>query len=131
MEALTPREVQIMRLIAKGNKPEQIAIGLGIAEQTLKNHLSDIYSRLGVKNRRDAVMVFIEKYLMAKDEAFEPMLTPGDVAFVLHIGINTVRRWEQKGILKGYKIGPRGDRRFRRKDIERFLKERQIGDKRR
>lgn len=55
------------------------------------------------------------------------MLTPSDVAQLLGVHVNTVRRWSQGGILKGYRISQRGDRRFRREDIDDFLKERQIG----
>jgi excisionase family DNA binding protein len=44
-------------------------------------------------------------------------LTTSDVAHLLNIHINTVRRWSNKGILKAYRIGPRGDRRFSREDI--------------
>jgi len=51
------------------------------------------------------------------------MLTTGDVAQLLGVHPNTVRRWSQKGILKVYHIGPRGDRRFRREDVDGFLKE--------
>jgi len=51
------------------------------------------------------------------------MLTTGDVAQLLGIHLNTVRRWSNKGILKPYRISPRGDRRFRREDIDSFLKE--------
>ncbi len=38
-----------------------------------------------------------------------PMLTTGDVATILSVDVNTVRRWTNKGILKAYRIGPRGD----------------------
>lgn len=55
------------------------------------------------------------------------MLATRDVARLLGIHANTVRRWSEKGILTGYRICGRGDRRFRREDIDRFLKERQIG----
>jgi excisionase family DNA binding protein len=51
------------------------------------------------------------------------MLTTGDVAQLLGLHVNTVRRWRNEGILKSYRISPRGDRRFRREDIEIFLKE--------
>jgi excisionase family DNA binding protein len=54
------------------------------------------------------------------------MLTTGDVAQLLGLHVNTVRRWRSEGILKSYRIGPRGDRRFRREDIESFLKEGEI-----
>ena len=49
------------------------------------------------------------------------MLTTSDVAHMLNVHINTVRRWSNQGILKTYRIGSRGDRRFDRKDIEEFL----------
>ncbi len=49
------------------------------------------------------------------------MLTASDVAQLLGLHPNTVRRWNEKGILKSYRIGSRGDRRFRRKDIDGFL----------
>ncbi len=55
----------------------------------------------------------------APDSAF--MLRSGDVAQLLGLHSNTVRRWSDKGILKVYRIGPRGDRRFRREDVWRFL----------
>jgi excisionase family DNA binding protein len=51
------------------------------------------------------------------------MLTPRDVASLLSIDINTVRRWTNQGLLKAYRIGPRGDRRFRKEDIDLFLSE--------
>ena len=50
------------------------------------------------------------------------MLTPSDVAQLLGVHRNTVRRWSKKGILKSYRISPRGDRRFRQEDVDGFLK---------
>jgi excisionase family DNA binding protein len=47
-----------------------------------------------------------------------PMLTTSEVARVLNVHINTVRRWSNQGILKAYRIGSRGDRRFRREDVD-------------
>jgi len=49
------------------------------------------------------------------------MLTVREVALLLNIHINTVRRWSNMGILKSYRIGPRADRRFRRDEIISFL----------
>lgn len=49
------------------------------------------------------------------------MLTVTDVAHLLGIHINTVRRWSNQGILGTYRISSRGDRRFRREDIDNFL----------
>jgi len=51
------------------------------------------------------------------------MLTTYDVARLLNIHINTVRRWTNRGVMKAYRIGPRGDRRFRKEDIAVFLTE--------
>lgn len=49
------------------------------------------------------------------------MLTTTDVARLLGLHSNTVRRWNTKRILKSYRIGSRGDRRFKREDIDSFL----------
>jgi excisionase family DNA binding protein len=51
----------------------------------------------------------------------DPMLTTSEVARILSVHINTVRRWSNQGILKAYRIGSRGDRRFRREDITSFF----------
>ncbi len=51
------------------------------------------------------------------------MLTASEVAHLLNVHINTVRRWSNEGIIKAYRIGPRGDRRFRREDVTGFLTE--------
>jgi len=51
------------------------------------------------------------------------MLRSGEVAQLLGVHANTVRRWNKEGILKSYRIGFRGDRRFRREDIDSFLKQ--------
>jgi excisionase family DNA binding protein len=53
----------------------------------------------------------------------DPMLTTSEVARLLNVHINTVRRWSNQGILKAYRIGSRGDRRFRKEDIDSFFSE--------
>jgi excisionase family DNA binding protein len=50
------------------------------------------------------------------------LLTASEVSRLLHIHINTVRRWSDNGTLKSYRIGARGDRRFDKDDILEFLK---------
>ncbi len=57
------------------------------------------------------------------NEPAESMLTVGEVAQLLHIHANTVRRWSDEGLIKTYRISRRGDRRFKREDITRFLTE--------
>jgi len=53
--------------------------------------------------------------------SIDPMLTTSEVARILNLHINTVRRWSNQGILKAYRIGSRGDRRFKREDIDEFF----------
>ena len=52
---------------------------------------------------------------------FDPMLTTSEVARILNLHINTIRRWSNQGILKAYRIGSRGDRRFKKEDIDNFF----------
>jgi excisionase family DNA binding protein len=51
------------------------------------------------------------------------MLTTAEVAQVLHIHPNTLRRRSNNGRIRAYRITPRGDRRFKREEIARFLAE--------
>jgi len=55
------------------------------------------------------------------DEQIGNMLTVQEVARLLHIHPNTLRRWSNRGIIRAYRITPRGDRRFRREEILDFL----------
>ncbi len=54
---------------------------------------------------------------MVRSNTNPTMLNARQVARLLNIHINTVRRWSNQGILKAYRIGPRGDRRFQHDDI--------------
>jgi excisionase family DNA binding protein len=60
---------------------------------------------------------------MVDERQIRPMLTVREVAELLHIHANTVRRWSDRGVLRSYRIARRGDRRFRREDVARFLAE--------
>jgi len=60
--------------------------------------------------------------LQTKDKS-GGMLTAKEVAELLNVHINTVRRWSKQGVLKSYRIGPRGDRRFKREDVSVIFKE--------
>ena len=54
---LTPRELEILKLLADGNSYAQITQQLFITENTLKTHIKRIYSKLNVHNRMNAVLV--------------------------------------------------------------------------
>ena len=54
--ALSDREVQVLRLVASGLANKHIARQLGIAERTVKAHLTNIFQRLGVTDRTQAAL---------------------------------------------------------------------------
>jgi len=54
-EPLTPREVQVLELLAEGLPNKAIAVRLHISDQTVKFHVSSISGKLGARNRTDAV----------------------------------------------------------------------------
>ena len=58
---LTPREIEILDYIAKGYLNKQIAIELGISEQTIKNHVTSILRKLNANARTEAVVLAIKQ----------------------------------------------------------------------
>ena len=63
-EALTPREVQVLELVAEGLPNKTIADRLGISDQTVKFHLASIIGKLGAANRTDAVRRAVRRGLI-------------------------------------------------------------------
>jgi DNA-binding NarL/FixJ family response regulator len=63
-ECLTPRETEILSLIASGDSNKQIARRLCIADKTVRNHLSHIYEKLQVSDRSQAVLFAVKKGLV-------------------------------------------------------------------
>jgi len=53
----------------------------------------------------------------------DELMTVREVARLLHVHPNTLRRWSNDGRLRAYRITSRGDRRFKREEIARFLEE--------
>ena len=53
MESLTPRELQLAKLVAEGFSNQQIADRLRLSRQTVKNHIQAAYRKLEVRNRID------------------------------------------------------------------------------
>jgi DNA-binding CsgD family transcriptional regulator len=54
-DPLTEREIEVLGLLTQGLQNKQIALTLNISENTIKFHISSIYSKLGVSNRTEAV----------------------------------------------------------------------------
>lgn len=63
-EAMTQRETEILRLMAGGYSNKEIARALDVAEGTIKNHVSNILSKMGVRDRTRAVLKAIEAGLI-------------------------------------------------------------------
>ncbi len=59
-DPLTERETEILRLMAGGFSNKEIANSLAVAEGTVKNHVSNILSKLGVRDRTRAVLKALE-----------------------------------------------------------------------
>ena len=57
IDDLTPREAEILRLVAMGLKNKEIGRRLGISELTVKTYLRSVFSKLGVNNRTQAAIL--------------------------------------------------------------------------
>ncbi len=60
-EALTPREIEVLRLIAAGNANKQIAATLHITEETVKGRVKNILAKLGANDRTHAAMIGVRR----------------------------------------------------------------------
>ncbi len=60
---LSAREVEVLRLVSRGNSNKQVAAELGIGESTVKTHLLRIFEKLGVADRTRAVTLAMERGL--------------------------------------------------------------------
>ncbi|HRN60061.1 MAG TPA: response regulator transcription factor [Chiayiivirga sp.] len=63
-DPLTERETEILRLMSGGYSNREVAESLGVAEGTVKNHVSNILSKLGVRDRTRAVLKAFELKLI-------------------------------------------------------------------
>jgi DNA-binding NarL/FixJ family response regulator len=62
---LTPRDRQVLERVAQGKNNKQIAEELGLASQTVRNYITNIYSKIGVSSRSEAVVWARERGLVA------------------------------------------------------------------
>jgi DNA-binding NarL/FixJ family response regulator len=60
-DALTPREVDVLRLVAKGNANKAVGARLSLTEETVKSHIRSILAKLGANDRTHAVAIALKR----------------------------------------------------------------------
>jgi DNA-binding NarL/FixJ family response regulator len=60
-DPLTPREIDVLRLVAGGNANKQIAAKLALTEETVKSHMRNILGKLGANDRTHAVTIGLKR----------------------------------------------------------------------
>lgn len=101
---------RLVSLRNKGLTYQDIGQILGVSRQ----RIAEI---LGLNRRTDSASV-----KMMRSASPHELLSSNDAAELLGVHPNTVRRWSNAGIIPAYRVGKRLDRRFRRTDLQKFLK---------
>lgn len=57
---LTSREIEVLRLVARGHSAKEMARKLGISAKTVDNHVQNLYGKIGVSTRAGATLFAIE-----------------------------------------------------------------------
>jgi DNA-binding NarL/FixJ family response regulator len=63
---LTPRELEVLCLIARGRSNKRIALELGVAEKTVKTHVSHVLAKLGLSDRTQAALYAVREGLVSQ-----------------------------------------------------------------
>lgn len=66
-DLLTEREVEVLKALAKGYSNQQIAEELYISQRTVQNHLHNIYNKLGINGRTEAVIYALQEGIISKE----------------------------------------------------------------
>ncbi|MFN8414343.1 MAG: helix-turn-helix transcriptional regulator [Anaerolineales bacterium] len=72
---LTERENDVIKLLIQGKSNKQIALGLGISNRTVEFHLSNIYTKLGVNSRTEAILKFTDNHLRKPTGGYQVIST--------------------------------------------------------
>jgi DNA-binding NarL/FixJ family response regulator len=67
--SLTVRELGVLRLIARGLPNKQIAAELGISLRTVEGHLNNIFNKLGVASRTEAILHGVQQHLISFEDS--------------------------------------------------------------
>src|SRR5215213_1457231 len=68
---LTERQVEVLGAVARAKNNREAAASLGLSEATVKRHLANIYERMGVKSRQEAVAAGVRAGLLSPSELWE------------------------------------------------------------
>lgn len=71
LDELTPRELDVLTLLARGRSNHEIAVELSIGEQTVKTHVSNILSKLHLADRTQAAIYALQKRLVPLKDALD------------------------------------------------------------
>ena len=71
LTALTPRELEVLKLISSGATNAEAARRLNVTVHAIKFHLAGIYSRLGVSNRTEAAVTYLRSTTPARGPSSE------------------------------------------------------------
>jgi DNA-binding NarL/FixJ family response regulator len=63
--SLTPREMDVLRLVVEGRTNQSIAVNLGISEKTVEKYLESLYNKLGVTSRVEAAVHAVREGLVS------------------------------------------------------------------
>jgi DNA-binding NarL/FixJ family response regulator len=66
-QSLTPRELDVLRLVSRGRTNKEIAAAMFISEETIKSHMKGLFQKLGVHDRAEAVAVALQRGLLRMD----------------------------------------------------------------
>ncbi len=56
LDELTPRERAVLEGIAEGQDNSEIAVSLGLSEETMRNHITRVFDKIGVEHRYEAIV---------------------------------------------------------------------------